>query len=151
MAISRKLSSYPDVRRVLDAALTHGGVVYKTRDAAGVHTPGSATYWMQRANTFRLLLREEDAKQREDGVGRSKYDELRWRRRCTCVLKDGCSRPGACLGHIIDIQIGVAIAGDLELPSGEALVLPADTLDPVTDDLLEVEDVFRELGLGDPD
>lgn len=53
MSAAKSLSSYHDVRLVLDAALQAGGGVYE------LPTHGKAVHWRMRAHGFRNLLREQ--------------------------------------------------------------------------------------------
>lgn len=52
MPMPKTLAAYRDVETVLNSAAANGGCIYT------LSAPGKATHWVQRANTFRKLLRE---------------------------------------------------------------------------------------------
>lgn len=140
MGLSNNISSYLDIRRVLDAARQYGGALYRPRDAHGNYTHGAATNWILRANKFRLILREQAP------LGNSSFDDMVWTRQCQCRTAADCVAPGACGGNVVVIAIGSPIRGELETFDGDPITLTAD-LPEVDEALAEAIAARRELGL----
>lgn len=74
MPAPKSLGAYDDIRQVLDAALRMDKwpVVYTLQSV------GAATHWRQRANAFRVRLRQIEELQQSlpKGTGTSPYDGL---------------------------------------------------------------------------
>jgi len=123
MPASQNIAAYADVERVLRAALTAGGGTFHAVNARGEQTPGAGINWLQRARYLMRLMR--DREERLTGtVAVTEFDELSLIRRCPC--KGKCARAeGECVGHIIDILVGVVERGELFTLDGDPVALPA--------------------------
>lgn len=138
---SKDLSTYPDVKAVLDAAIDRGGIAYRAHDTHNRPSKGAATHFLQRIAAFRRLYRLAHG---------TRYDEMTIRRRCSCpASKNTCHEPGLCTGHIIDILPGLdtLLRGqvtDLEGREVELTIRPVET-PAITEVDLAADEAARQI------